>query len=277
MNTLLVSIALTEADLPVVEAAAALTYKVPVRQVMLYHTTVADQPLPDPSNFGLGTLNNAATIAEHEDTLTAQKVRMQRKVNHSAIVSYCMNGQTLPEAIPNLVDKEHVDLIVIGQPAEHSWFNFAQSDSLSIIRASRAPVLMVPQKGLSNVKGIALACDLTDTTMVLPVDLISSWVKVFNAKLHLVYNNEDPAAHDAGIVSEQFRLEDTLKDLHPVFYSPADEDTIRGILEYIERHDIQLLICTAREQGFWEHLFNGSKIQQLLQRARLPVMLVKAQ
>jgi hypothetical protein len=199
-----------------------------------------------------------------------------KKCHSSIKVESGISELPLLRAIHELTDAERPDLIMIG--SDHSsreGHSPIGEQVISIAKTSKVPVMIIPA-GLryQNIKKVLVPCDFAAISrMVLLKELRSSeqWLHP-----ELVVLNVDPRKINS-IHAEENR--EALKEMlesyaYSVYYS-EDPNTVHGILDFSEHHDVQLIIALPGHYSFFNNLTHNSITNALEINADLPVLIMK--
>jgi nucleotide-binding universal stress UspA family protein len=139
------------------------------------------------------------------------------------------------------------------------------------------PVICVP-KGTEYGKGIrkiGLATDLENVEETIPFEVISNFVKEFNAELHILnvetHRHEEPVAE---ALEQTVVLGTAIRELNPQFHFINNDDVEDGIEEFSEKNNLDLVIIVPRKHSFTDKLFSKSSTKQLIRESHIPVMCV---
>ena len=136
------------------------------------------------------------------------------------------------------------------------------------------PLITVPQGAkFSAVKKIALACDFDNVIETIPVDEIKMLVADFNAELH-VLNTGKRTEFDADIVFESGLLEEMIGALHPQYHFISSGNTDQGIMDFVEKNGIDLLLVLPKRHGVLHKLLHKSITKRFVLHSHVPVMAI---
>jgi nucleotide-binding universal stress UspA family protein len=139
------------------------------------------------------------------------------------------------------------------------------STSLSIIRHTRYPVIVVPdQLHNQSIKNAALAVDSSPENI--PVQKINTIIGELKIQLHIIHVQQEKTA------SLDLRdLDAKLNATHTTIY---DHEFVHGIESYVRENNIDLLIIFPRKHNLIERLFFRTHTPELLKKASVPIMCV---
>lgn len=153
--------------------------------------------------------------------------------------------------------------------AEHLFFG---SNAVYAIKHLMWPLITVPpEASFSCIKKIGLACDFDKVVDTTPLDEIKMLVNDFNAELH-VLNTSKKEVFDPEIVFQSGVLEEMLKPLKPNYHFITNENTDEGLMDFVEKNYIDLLVVLPKRHGFLNKLIHKSHTKQLVLHSHVPVM-----
>lgn len=141
------------------------------------------------------------------------------------------------------------------------------STSLSIIRHSKIPVIVVPASSQQQgVRKIALAVD--NSGMELPVSGIKNIVEELNAQLEVIHVQQGK--------TESPNLTNIVSGLGASCTTIRDDEFVHGIEKYIQNNNIGLLMVLPHKHSFIERLFSTTHTSELLYKIGIPMMCVSS-
>ncbi len=149
------------------------------------------------------------------------------------------------------------------------------STTLKVIRHIEWPVIAVPPgKKYTGIKKIGFACDYKQVVETTPSQLIKDFVNSFHAEFH-VLNVDFENRHFKPETPEESLLVHTLfEELNPVYDFIENPDVPKGIDNFAEKNNLDLLITIPKKHTLLEGLFRKSATKQLVSHSHLPVMCV---
>lgn len=143
---------------------------------------------------------------------------------------------------------------------------------LALVRRCPFPVISVPADARLEVpRNIVFATDLQNTEEV-PSEKIIGFVKLLNAKLHIVHINTEKDDLEG---SEQPLL-NSLDAINPVFHSVSNEDVTEGLQQYVMQNSIDLLLTLPHKHSLYERLFFKLHTEGLIQNMPVPVACIQS-
>lgn len=178
------------------------------------------------------------------------------------------------EEIGKIKEELHPLAIVMGTRGVSGVGRFfLGSNTMDVISKVDVPVFVIPPGvRFTAFKKIALATDLNNVIENTPVAPIREWVNFFNADLHVVNVDYERRHFTSYTPEESLHLDTLLSDMRPVYDFVENKDTDEGILDYVEKKNMDLLIMIPKKQGVLEKILEKSTTRELIHQAQLPLM-----
>lgn len=186
------------------------------------------------------------------------------------------NDRTLLSGINELVNQEHIDLVSIGISGKgNSNKNVIGSNTLRLMKECMAPLLVIPSKvDFKPIHKLMLAWDHKDTKETLPVFSLISMVQALQAKLFVVYIDNNSSQTAAEIVEEGRDLHELLMPLNPEVHSPKQRSVTDGLLQFVDEHAINMMAIVPKKASFLEEFFNQSSTRKIALRTEIPMLIL---
>jgi len=215
------------------------------------------------------------TDSEEELKKLTHKLRCKYKdIN----IRYHVKMGLAAEVIEEAAQCKCADLIVMGIRGESGSLkkHFMGSVTTQVAKTSYIPVLIVPENSkFIKIKNVAFACDLDKTFETNSiVTKVKNYCKEFKAALEVLNvmkpgEEMSPEKAEVGNYIEE-KLEITN---HNTFFI-YDKKVYRGLLEYIDHYDTDMIIMCPRKHSFWRDLFKKSNTERLAFRSHIPILTV---
>jgi nucleotide-binding universal stress UspA family protein len=229
------------------------------------------------------TTDTPIVVVAEEDLRRSSEAHLHRlkteieENNNGAIKVYSelRLGDTVEE-IEELCNDIKPFAVVMGSAGhtglEKSIFG---STTLKAIRHLTWPVIAVPRdKKYNGIKKVGFACDFKKVVQSTPSGIITDFVKNFNAEFH-VLNVDFKHKRSNDDTAEQSLLIDTLfEELHPVYDFIENEDVEKGLDNFAEKNNLDMIIAIPKKHSLLDDLFRKSATRQLIFHSHVTVMCV---
>ncbi len=175
--------------------------------------------------------------------------------------------------LKNVCERVKPYAVVMGSQgktaAEHLLFG---THATHAIQELEWPVITVPPNAVfSSIKKIGLASDLTKVVESTPIDEIKMLVHDFDAKL-LILNTGKKEVFSSDVVFESGLMQEMTMALKPTFHFIANDNMDEGIIDFVDKNNIDLLIVLPKRHNFLGKLMHKSHSKQLVLHSHVPVM-----
>jgi len=79
---------------------------------------------------------------------------------------------------------------------------------------------------------------------------------------------------NADTVSGSISLQNLLKEFHPHFHFIDKENVEKGVYEFVELNEPDLLIVIPKKRGFFSSLFHKSQSKEFILHPRIPILAI---
>lgn len=150
------------------------------------------------------------------------------------------------------------------------------SNTVSALRHLSWPLLVVPAgQHFSQIKKIALACDMKNVSESLPARFIGAMVKELKAELNIVHiNTEIGSRYDKKLINESFALQHLFSEYKPDYHFLDRMEVEEGLMVFAEEFNIDLLVMLPKKHNIVDRLIHRSHSKDVVIHARLPVMAI---
>ncbi len=173
--------------------------------------------------------------------------------------------------------EDKIDLVVMGtQLAKNRLFElFTESNTVKILDDINKPVIVVPSHAEfdGTLNNILFLVDYREDEKE-PLDDLTSQLKQFGAKLHVVHFD---LAHGDSIVPlmDRFKASLEIHDFHNVTFKTIDSMDIKSsLLEYCTENQIDIVYLINHRRNFYQRLFTYSLAEDLIKNINTPVMAI---
>lgn len=254
--------------------AAQVSEKVPDSQIILYH--VFDK-------IEAGT-DGSVLYNDHEGrkkimelALESVKIDMLSVSPDIKISVYAEEEGSLITGLERLARREKADLIIMGITGATKLSQiFIGSNTLSMVNRNICPVMIVPpDASFTGIKNVVFTSDFKDVEKTTPVKSIYAVLDIFKPFLHIVnVDSEHYVELTEEYKAERAKLELILKDYQKEYYFLRSYDFIEAINQFVQDHNIDLILTVPRHHSFLEGLFRTSYTKKLAYHSHVPLIAV---
>ena len=201
------------------------------------------------------------------------KEEITRRINAKINIESELGMGSFFEELKNICERINPYAVVMGSQgktaAEHLFFG--AHATRAVMHLSWPVITIPPGIAFSAIKKIGLASDLTKVVETTPIEEISKLVTDFKAELHIL-NTGKKEVFDADIVFESALIKEMTMTLKPKFHFISNENTDKGIMDFAEKNQIDLLIMLPGRHNLLSSIFHKSHTKQLVLHSHIPVI-----
>jgi nucleotide-binding universal stress UspA family protein len=176
------------------------------------------------------------------------------------------------ESLEDLSSQTDPEMIMMGAEEEYSELWNWGVDWLNALITISCPVMVVPRHIVyRRIKNIAFACDYKNECTPKQLTTIKKFAGLSHAGFYVVHvsqENKRPMENNLAAFQKAFN------DMNPQFHTVENKFIIKGLAEFIDEYQIDLLLVIPRRHGLWHSLFNKSYTKQLALLNNLPVIAI---
>ena len=142
---------------------------------------------------------------------------------------------------------------------------FFGSTSLSVVRHTNIPVIVVPEATTrKDIRSVALAVD--DQTEMLPKEAIKNITDALSLQLHVI--------HVQSGKTETKNLNQLVSGLSTTCKTIRDDEVLHGIQTYLTESNIDMLMIIPHKHSFMERLTFRTHTEELLRKLTIPIICI---
>lgn len=221
------------------------------------------------------TLAELVDDAKEKMTLLKEEV-MNRTGKRIKITTTVKTGEPV-HGIYEHCDAMNTYAIVMGVEDSGAFDRFLfGSKTISAIKELVWPVIVVPPGvKFTSISKIGLACDFKKVVETIPFKEIKMLVNNFNAELHVLHvSPHGTDSYSKETNEESIWLHEILGNLNPKYHFITDTDIEKGIAQFAEKNNIDLLITIPKKHNFISKIFQHSHSKRLVLHSHVPVMAI---
>jgi nucleotide-binding universal stress UspA family protein len=191
--------------------------------------------------------------------------------NESVTIQTTLCYENPTPAIARIAREKGVDLIIMGTSGAEGVFS---SVAAEVIETATCPVLAIPGgRAPGPIDHIVFATDLNkfSSGLSLMMDLARLW----NARVTVMHVTEEMTAEKQTKAEENFRqLFGLLPYDNLSFHLEDHNDVEKGILDFVNRTEADMLVMEHRTRKWWQQLFRDSHTKQVAYQVRIPLLAI---
>ena len=239
--------------------------------ILLLHVII----LPEIIEVPFRSKNISISENDASDKLEQLKERIIKKTDSTVCITLKVALGSLLEEINSIVLETETFALVIGiQGAGAAKRIMFGSNVFTLMSKLIIPVIIVPDEvNFTPLKNIGIAMDMKDVTKTIPSKTIRNIVHLFNSTLHILFVSKHKKV-STGMIAEYSSLQTNLAKYQPRFHHIINESAGEGILKFLKKGKIDLLLIIPKKHGFIDALFHKSISKDLAMNCRIPIMTI---
>jgi nucleotide-binding universal stress UspA family protein len=188
-------------------------------------------------------------------------------------------GNSFVDNLESYVRRYKMSMIIMGiTGATRVSQIFMGSNTLNVVRRKIAPVIIVPPDArFMGAKNIMFITDFRDVERTMPVVPLREVLDLFNPTLHIVNVHADHYVE----LTEEYKAErdvlhNMLKEYNPEYYFIRLYDFMDAINQFVEDHNIDMILTIPKDQSFLANLFKTTHTSKLAYHSHVPILTVHA-
>lgn len=170
----------------------------------------------------------------------------------------------------------NANLVVMGMKGKGKSNSLFGSTTLTHIRKSRVPVLVIPeQTTFKSIETITLASDFDEETGIGNYDLLKiiadktkAYVQILNVRKK---NLELSPSEIAGKLNTSFAF----NDINHKFYTVEDDEVDDGIEDFLEDNPSDMLVMLSRRHNFFTRVFGTIHTRKMMYETEIPLLVLQ--
>ncbi|MEX0986807.1 MAG: universal stress protein [Bacteroidales bacterium] len=200
-------------------------------------------------------------------------IRKKQKENKNPVISYEIKEGATDMILIDMSEDPETYLIMISESHEPEQ-GFIINTYLNIVERASCPILKIPKNyHLADLKRILYATDYKeeDISTLTRLASIAAPFKGIITALHIT----DSVDLEEKLKSHGFEssLHDKVGYDRIHFAIREEKNVVRGILEYAEKGEYDLIVLLKENRNFLQRLFTRSESNRILSEATIPVMI----
>ncbi|MBC3541157.1 universal stress protein [Rufibacter sediminis] len=201
-------------------------------------------------------------------------LRVATSACYSAVpIEYLVREGNPLQRLSQLINQDQVSLVVMGTKGAHDRLGkIFGTITETLVKRSLCPVVAIPEKApLHAIENMVYTSTL-EHSEVPALGLLLQLKDLFKANLTVLHVKSEDQLDlvEDNLIQEQLREEFPQQEFR--FETVAQEEVVKGILDYLRQHQTHLLAFTVLEHDFWEVLFQDSVTTHLLHRLEIPML-----
>jgi nucleotide-binding universal stress UspA family protein len=251
------------------DLAAALNLNLSLLHVCEVHKSFSQLSVPafDPAEFLRNADEQLKELTQKLSAYTDRRIKIKTEVMIGDVVDSIVEHCNVTRPFVVVMGAETatgLERILFG------------GKTLSSLRRLSWPLVVVPADiKFTGIKKIGLACDLRKVNETIPVKEINSLIETSHAELFVLHVNPwSRGSFTDETNQEAARLHNIIGKLKPKYRFLEGIDIVTGIVDFVEKNEIDLLIVIPKKRNIVTKFFHDRHSKKLVLKSSVPVMAV---
>lgn len=180
----------------------------------------------------------------------------------------------LIEEMKEVIGDRSVDLVVMGVTGAGKLGELLIGSNATIaIHNINCPVLIVPKDAMfKSISNIAFACDYDKATSTGSISKVKDVAQLFGAQLNIlnVVDKEEVPVIEKAVTA--VKMEVIMNNIRHTLNFPESDDITYAINEFVDKHDVDLLVMIPHKHSFLGNLFHKSNTKKMAFHTHVPLL-----
>ena len=276
MNTILVPVDYSNACLKALEIALNMASRINGQVLLchIYHPPVfveAEEDIED---------DPEALAMEEADTQREALVKLRKfaqlvKENNpeQVPVMFTVQAGNVVDELQKLIKDKAVTMVVLGTRKQTSFLNKVFGTTTEkLLKEAICPVLAVPETAQSNPFGRVVYATALEPHEENALKILVQAKKQYNSTIAMLYVENVNLQESIDIDARKKNLLKEFTQNQLIFSQVKSKDVAKGIEEYVESFNADLVSFTVSHHSFWQDVFRSSVTSRLLYELDLPLL-----
>ena len=180
----------------------------------------------------------------------------------------------LKNVLSRYIDQNHVEFLVMGITGSTGITGIVGSNASIVVSIVKVPTLIIPlETKFSKEPVITLATDYETRLSADDVNALNEMVTAFGSeKMQILYVSEK--ADNKRVEAEESKLKDLIKQTNLEFIYLKEDSPKKGILDFIENNETDILCLVKHHHNIVYRLFNRSTVNQVINKSVKAVLVL---
>jgi nucleotide-binding universal stress UspA family protein len=211
-----------------------------------------------------------------ELALTALANKLSQKLSPLVKITTAISGLPILRAVHQVVDQESPDIVLLGSDKtvlEND--SYMAEQIIAIAKTSAVPVMIVPECArYEKIEQALVPCNFAVISQLEALHGIHDRKKWLHPQL-MVLNTNPKLKNSESDTLIATGLAELLAGYDYQVYHAEDKDTVKGILDFADKHNAQMIIALPGKYSFFYNLTHRNITNALALNATRPVLILK--
>ncbi len=272
IKRILVPIDFSECSTNALKYAANLAKKMKAEELQIMHAYTSPVAYSEVGAYYNVEALDFQTQRELKDRF--EEVKSEVSELEEVVHEFTIQNTFVVEALQKLCSSKRIDLVVMGTKGASGLEEvFFGSTTYATIKNCKFPVLVIPSGAdYKQIHNVALASDYKEIDIHV-LEPLKHLNKAFMTNIHIVHISKDEELTNKEI-HEAKKYEQFLHNIPHQFHYIVNDDVEKGLTEYVQTHNIDMVTVVPRKHSFYEMIFGLGKSKPIIFHTELPLLVL---
>lgn len=187
-------------------------------------------------------------------------------------VKFVFELGTVVDKLLEIAEQQKVNLILMGTRGVKGLEEFWGTKTAEICMKTKIPVLVLPYQRMAGaLEKIAYAYDMKTVPNLQMLNLVKLFSTLYQSQIHIITVNPEKEMNKEEADNLE-KLREHFKEFDPIIKNQYGEDAEKGIFDYLNENQIQMLVILHRHRSFLKDLFHESLTSKISFHSNIPVL-----
>jgi len=278
MKTLLIPVDFSGTSSNVLKYAAEFSKDTAVERIILlnnYYLSIFEQLLPSADFVQMSAEEINEERRNIDERLTSIGHKLAKRCGPSIKIETAVSELPLLRAIYQIIAQEKPHMLMIGSDNDMDE-SYIGEQVIAIAKTSSIPILIVPARAkYKKIKSALVPCDFNAVSRLGLLKGIRSSNQWLCPPELIVLNVDPKQAYRTHQEENSHALKEMLESYKYQVYYSEDRDIVHGILDFANKHNVQLIVALPGNYSFFHNLTHHSITNAIESNANQPVLILK--
>ncbi|QNL48617.1 universal stress protein [Olivibacter sp. SDN3] len=273
MKTLLILTDFSQAATHAAKYATFFAKQLGIDRIILFNklqsiTSIATTPL----------ISDKASQAKEEAVINLKNLVNELKFlkQTNTELFFLAKEGSLDDLTNEMISKYQVDFIVMGLTGKSKLEQtLIGSNTIQLSKTISKPLLIIPETTkLTPITKVAVFVDPQDLRQVNAIKLLNT-LFLHHTELHILSHENDHTPIKSLHNHNRSSIREKLALYKPTYHNMNGIDIVEEILDFVNTHDISLIIHIEKKRNLFENLFLTDITERMAYVTKIPLLLIK--
>ncbi|MFA6059127.1 MAG: universal stress protein [Taibaiella sp.] len=220
--------------------------------------------------------NYDASIEDATISMDKLEIRLQQRTKNKVPISGSVVDGSFRTQVMAMMKSEADVWIVMGTTGTGAVdaLIFGSYTLLAAREFNRPLIIVPPEARFRKIENMGLACDMKHVSETIPFNAISKLFYDLRARLIVLYVSKPNENMYPSVLAGAKSVQINLARLHPDIRIVTNENVGDGIVNFVHKEAIDLLLLVPKERNFLESLFHKSITKDMVLHPKVPIMIM---